>query len=132
MSAAKNDNELRVWLDDDLVDRAAPEGWAHATTAHEAITLLDSGNVVELSLDHDLGDDDLHGTGMTVVNWLAEQQFLHDRILWPRDGLTIHSANAAGRDAMLQVAENYAEKAGLTVRRTWTAGGKPKLTFADE
>ncbi len=25
-------DELRVWLDDDLEDRAAPEGWIHATT----------------------------------------------------------------------------------------------------
>ncbi len=53
--------ELRVWLDDDLVDRAAPPGWAQVVTAGEAIAMLDSGRVVELSLDHDLGDDELYG-----------------------------------------------------------------------
>jgi len=125
---SKPTDELRVWLDDNLIDRAAPDGWVHVTKAQEATALLDTGTVVELSLDHDLGDDEEHGTGMTVVRWIAEQQFLHDRILWPRDGLTIHSANASGRDAMLQVAESYASKV-MRVSRTWTPGGKPKLMF---
>ena len=49
------DAEVRLWLDDDLVNRAAPDGWTHVTTAREAIELLDSERVVELSLDHDLG-----------------------------------------------------------------------------
>ena len=35
-----SDALLRVWLDDDLVDRRAPEGWIHVTTAWEAIELL--------------------------------------------------------------------------------------------
>ena len=121
--------ELRVWLDDDLEDRAAPEGWVHVTKASEAEEHLLTGAVVELSLDHDLGPREEHGCGMDVINFIAEQQVLHGRILWPRDGLTIHSANPSGSRAMLQVAENYAQKAGLIVRRTWTAGGKPKLTF---
>jgi hypothetical protein len=51
---------LRVWLDDDLEDRAAPEGWTHVTTAADAIALLDAGDVVEVSLDHDLGHDERH------------------------------------------------------------------------
>ncbi|MGA2320292.1 MAG: hypothetical protein ABSG95_06060 [Solirubrobacteraceae bacterium] len=41
--------EIRVWLDDDLVDRAAPVGWVHVTTSQEAIDLLDTGNVVEVT-----------------------------------------------------------------------------------
>src|SRR5437899_2197965 len=59
--ATSSDDEVRLWLDDDLVDRAAPPGWTHVTTAHEAIDLLDTERVVELSLDHDLGDDKLNG-----------------------------------------------------------------------
>ena len=35
--------QLRVWLDDDLVDRAAPDGWMQVTTAREAIELLLTG-----------------------------------------------------------------------------------------
>lgn len=128
---AHDDDELRLWLDDDLVDRAAPDGWVHVTTAKEAIDVLDTGKVVEMSLDHDLGDDKVYGRGIDVVIWIAEQQEVNGRTLWPRDGLIIHSANAAGRDAMLQVAENYASKV-MRVHRSWTPGGKPKLLFKKE
>jgi hypothetical protein len=43
---------VRVWLDD---VRKAPEGWVHVKTPEEAIDLLRSGEVEEISLDHDLG-----------------------------------------------------------------------------
>lgn len=119
---------LRVWLDDDLVDRAAPGGWVHVVTAWEAIELLDGGKVIELSLDHDLGDDDLHGTGNTVVNWLAEQQGVHDRVLWPADGITLHTANAAGRDRMANAIRHEAGRR-LRVREERTPGGKPIFRF---
>jgi hypothetical protein len=54
---------------------------------------------VELSLDHDLGDDQVNGRGIDVINWLGEQQEVCGRLLWPRE-ITIHSANAYGRDPM--------------------------------
>ena len=79
---------LRVWLDDDLVDRAAPEGWIHVTTAWDAIDLLKTRRVVELSLDHDLSDDERFGRGVDVVDFIAEQQEVHGRDLWPRDGIS--------------------------------------------
>ena len=63
--------ELRVWLDDLLEDRAAPDGWIHVTTAPAAIALLQTGRVVELSLDHDLGDDEVAGKGVHVVDYIA-------------------------------------------------------------
>ncbi|WP_354699070.1 hypothetical protein DSM112329_04777 [Paraconexibacter sp. AEG42_29] len=121
-------SEIRVWLDDDLVDRPAPAGWTHAVTAWEAIELLDTGTVVELSLDHDLGDDDRCGTGNTVVNWLAEQQGVYDRVPWPRDGITLHTANASGRARM---AAGIRHEAGrrLRVRESCTPGGKPVFRF---
>ena len=120
--------ELRVWLDDLLDDRAAPSGWVHVTTAHAATALIDHGDVVELSLDHDLGDDDVAGKGVHVLDHIAEQQVVAGRDLWPRDGITIHSANAAGRDQMVRAIERYAGELH-TVRRTTTASGKPRLTF---
>jgi len=120
--------ELRVWLDDLLEDRAAPEGWIHVMTAPAAIALLETGRVVELSLDHDLGDDDVAGKGVHVVDHIAEQQVVAGRDLWPRDGITIHSANAAGRDQMVRTIERYAAELH-TVRRMTTASGKPRLTF---
>jgi len=45
-----------------LSEAAAPPGWIHVTTAHAAIALIDRGDVIELSLDHDLGDDDVADT----------------------------------------------------------------------
>jgi len=124
-----DEDEIRLWLDDDLVDRAAPPHWEHVTTAQAAIDVLETGRVVEMSLDHDLGDDELFGRGIDVVDWLAEQQEMHRRVLWPRDGITIHSANPSGRDAMVRSIERYASKT-LQVRQSLTPSGKPRLTFS--
>ncbi len=123
-----SDAHLRVWLDDDLVDRRAPEGWVHVTTAWEAMRLLNAGRVVELSLDHDLSDDERFGRGVDVVDFIAEQQEIHGRDLWPRDGISLHTGNPVGRDAMARTIRRYAEKAGLEVRES-RAGGQPKFTF---
>jgi hypothetical protein len=120
--------ELRVWLDDLLDDRAAPEGWIQVTTAPAAIALLQTGRVVELSLDHDLGDDDVAGKGVHVVDHLAEQQVIEGRDLWPRDGITLHSANPAGVAQMARAIERYAGELHH-VRRTSTSSGKPKFEF---
>ena len=35
------------------------------------IALLEAGNVTEISLDHDLGDDD-RGTGYDVILWIEQ------------------------------------------------------------
>jgi hypothetical protein len=91
---------IRLWLDDDLIDRKAHEGWLQVTTAWAAIEWLDCGVVVALSLDHDLGDDDRLGTGLDVVNWLGEQDQVHDRPLWPEEGIKLHTANPYARDMM--------------------------------
>ena len=120
--------ELRVWLDDLLEDRPAPDGWIHVTTAGAAIALLETGRVVELSLDHDLGDDDLAGKGIHVVDHIAERQMIADRDLWPRDGITLHSANPAGVRQMARAIERYAG-ALHQVRRTITSSGKPRFEF---
>jgi hypothetical protein len=43
----------RLWLDD---LRPVPEGWTWVKTVGEAISLMESGDVTEASLDHDLGE----------------------------------------------------------------------------
>lgn len=86
---------LRIFLDDDTVDRRAPDGWLHLVTAREVCFLLASGRVVALSLDNDLSDDIRFGQGKQVVDFLAEHPNL-----FPREGLTIHSANPAAREQM--------------------------------
>lgn len=54
---------MKVYLDD---ERQTPEGWHRFYWPEEAIELLKQGKVTEISLDHDLGDDE-HGTGYDVV-----------------------------------------------------------------
>lgn len=116
---------VRVWLDDDLIDRAAPPGWLHVQTAPEAIELLRSGDVDELSLDHDLGADDRHGTGYDVVLFLAEQSE-HGSDLWPRESIAIHSANFSASPRMEGVIERYAPMRRELGRRRWVRD--PHLT----
>lgn len=85
---------MRVWLDD---VRPAPEGWVRAYTAHEAITLLEVGGIVEVSLDHDLGDGATCGTGYDVVVWIEEAVATRG---FRAPVMRIHSANVVGRQRM--------------------------------
>ena len=125
----EDSHEIRLWLDDDLVDRAAPEGWVHVTTAPEAVEMLVAARVVELSLDHDLGDDEVAGRGVDVVDFIAEQQETGGPILWPRDGITLHTANPAGREAMARTIRRYAPS-HANLHETLTPSGHPRFTFA--
>ena len=59
---------MRVFLDD---ERSTPEGWIRVCWPDEAVALLETGEVEELSLDHDLGDDE-RGTGYDVILWIEE------------------------------------------------------------
>tara|TARA_R110002049_G_scaffold285698_4_gene467063 strand:- start:225547 stop:225711 length:165 start_codon:yes stop_codon:yes gene_type:complete len=54
---------MKVYLDD---ERETPQGWIRVYWPDEAIELLRSGEVIEISLDHDLGDDN-RGTGYDVI-----------------------------------------------------------------
>jgi hypothetical protein len=140
------DGDLRVWLDDDPVDRKAPEGWVHVRSVREACFLLLTGRVVELSLDNDLNnacaqdgdseeeitkksqqaDDNLFGTGYQVVDFLEEQQHAGNS-LWPRDGVVLHTANPQGRDRMARGIEPVKRNPGLKVTEEKTNGGKPRF-----
>ena len=64
---------MKVYLDD---ERTTPDGWVRTYWPEEAIALLKTGAVTEISLDHDLGDD-AHGTGYSVLLWLEEQVAVH-------------------------------------------------------
>jgi hypothetical protein len=121
------EGELRVWLDDDLENRQAVEGFIHLISAREVCFLLLTGRVVELSLDHDLSDDTRFGKGMEVIDFLDEQQGVAGRDLWPRDGITIHTANPGGRKTMVQALETIERRHGLLVKKSFTAGNKPRF-----
>ena len=86
---------MKVFLDD---QRSAPQGWHRAYWPDEVIELLNQGQVTELSLDHDLGDDS-RGTGYDVIRWIEEA--VATRGFNPPK-ISIHSANPVGRDRMEQ------------------------------
>lgn len=85
---------MQVFLDD---ERATPPGWERVYWPDEAIALLETGRIVELSLDHDLGDD-ARGTGYDVVVWI-ERAVIERGFVPPR--MRVHSANPAARVRML-------------------------------
>ena len=85
---------MRVYLDD---ERATPDGWIRVYWPEEAIELLESGQVEEISLDHDLGDD-AHGTGYDVVLWIEEAVAVRG-FKPPR--IHVHSANSSAKEKML-------------------------------
>ncbi|HET7478362.1 MAG TPA: cyclic-phosphate processing receiver domain-containing protein [Rubrobacteraceae bacterium] len=87
---------MRMWLDD---LRPPPRGWVWVRTVEEAIPLLAAGDVVEASMDHDLGEG--VEEGYALVLWMAE----HD--IWPGHALEVHSANPVGAERMCGVIERY-------------------------
>lgn len=85
---------MKVYLDD---ERETPLGWFRTYTPYETINCLKSGRVTELSLDHDLGDDEMIGTGYDVVLWIEEQ--VHTNNFVPPK-MKVHSANSSARSKM--------------------------------
>jgi Cyclic-phosphate processing Receiver domain len=92
----QGDGPLRVFVDDDFEHRR-PRGddWVHVATAGEAISLLETGRVTCLSLDHDLGSEEA-GTGYDIVLHL-ETRLRRDGVdLWPTELIEVHSGNVVG------------------------------------
>jgi hypothetical protein len=102
--------ETRVWLDDDLEDRTAPEGWLHLRSVREVAMVLLLGNVVQLSLDSDLDGDVLFGRGYEVIDFLDNQEGIAGLSLWPRDGIILHTANSNARDRMRKALETVSRR----------------------
>lgn len=84
---------MKVFLDD---ERNTPEGWVRVFWPNEAIKLLHTGSVSELSLDHDLGDDE-KGTGYDVILWIEEAVFNNN---FEPPIILVHSANFSARQKM--------------------------------
>jgi hypothetical protein len=91
---------VKVYLDD---ERPAPAGWVRA------IALLESGEVTELSLDHDLGDD-AQGTGYDVVLWLEQAVALRG---FRPPQIRVHTANVSARVKMEQGVAQIRRLAGI-------------------
>lgn len=100
---------VKVYLDD---CRPTPPGWIPARWPEEVIRLLEQGNVTELSLDHDLGDD-AHGTGYDVLTWIEEAVAIRG---FRPPSIRVHSANPAAGQRMQQAIlaiERLALKSGV-------------------
>lgn len=89
---------MKIYLDD---ERPTPEGWIRCYWPQEVISYLQTGNVEELSLDHDLGDSEAAArelrkerTGYDVIEWIEEM--VYNNALRPPH-IKIHSANPTGR-----------------------------------
>jgi len=85
---------MKVYLDD---ERATPIDWVRTYWPEDTIELLKTNLVTELSLDHDLGDDN-HGTGYDVILWIEEAVYLNGFIP-PK--IHVHSANSSAKLKML-------------------------------
>ena len=96
---------MKVYLDD---ERETPQGWVRVYWPEEAIELLKTRNVTEISLDHDLGDDD-KGTGYDVVLWIEEAVAMNG---FKPPKMNVHSANSSARDKMNLGIENIVKLSG--------------------
>ena len=101
---------MKVYLDD---MRKAPEGFLRCKTAIAAIALLQTGKVKEISLDHDLGEENKTGkfsTGYDVVCWI-EEKVAKEGFIPPV--IKIHSANPVGRkkiEAAIESIKRFSQK----------------------
>ncbi len=84
---------MKVWLDD---RRPAPRGWQWCHSVAEAKEHLRHRKVEWASLDHDLGEQTLHGgTALGLISWLTYKG------LWPSRGMRVHLSNPAATRRML-------------------------------
>jgi len=99
---------VKVFLDD---ERQTPPGWIRVWWPDEAIRLLEEGNVTEISLDHDLGDD-ARGTGYDVIRWIEEAVAIRGFV---PPVIHVHSANSSARERMRLGIESIKRLAGGTL-----------------
>lgn len=95
-------SKLKIWLDD---KRPAPEGWMAENDVRLALHFIKNSAVEEISLDHDLGDENEY-TGYDVLKKI--EQWLAERYITPScvPIIRIHTANPVGRQNMLAALES--------------------------
>lgn len=93
-TAVAGARRVLLWLDE---ERPAPAGWTWVHAASEAIEWLSRGTVLEISLDHDFGDDDRAGAGYDVLCWIGEAVAL--RAFVP-PSIQVHSRNVVDRERL--------------------------------
>ncbi len=105
---------MKVYLDDNrspddvrLVSGGLDvSGWIHVLWPEELIDLLKTGQVDEISLDHDLGDvtylqeNRKERCGCRVLDWLEDQVFNHN---FAPPKIHVHSQNSQSKRLMLSI-----------------------------
>jgi hypothetical protein len=97
---------MKLWLDD---ERPAPNGWHLCKDPEEAIRILKTSRVEEISLDHDLGENTLltgYHVAVYIENMARDGEILP--IKW-----VCHSSNPVGRKRIEQAmcnADKYWKK----------------------
>ena len=86
---------------DDL--RACPEGWTPARTVTEAIRLLATMPVDEVSLDHDIIADCTHRPSRPMSMETFEPVARYIALMNPRPTVRIHTANPPAGERMAEI-----------------------------
>lgn len=101
---------IKLWVDD---LRVAPQGWVLARTITEAVRMLSTLKVDEISLDHDIMLIDERGSwtgknsaeNYTAIAWFIRQmpELERPRTVW------VHTANPDGAIAIRNILEGYVD-----------------------
>lgn len=98
---------MKIYLDD---VRQEPNGWIRCYWADEVVSILKKNmeQVKEISLDHDLGNDE-RSTGYDVLLWIEEELITKGwKGKFPK--IKVHSMNPVGRDRMNKLIKRLEDK----------------------
>ncbi len=86
-------DKIKVYLDD---ERQTPKGWTRTYSVNQTITLLKTGLVTHLSLDHDLGACIDCGGSVALEKvddeWVPVTEFIEFKSIPPELDLDLHSS----------------------------------------
>jgi len=100
---ANRSEQVRLWLDADLHEGQAPEGWIQVRTPEEAIELLQAFRVLALSLED---APEAH----QLIRWLIEQAEAGGPDRWPSGELSFHGEASPTANRQLAAAIKHHAK----------------------
>lgn len=100
---------MKLYVDD---VRDAPDGWVLARTVEEAKRLLATGEVISVSLDHDMGACKECSDASINYRWCPHVEDGYALVMWMIENnhvpplVSIHSMNPVGRQRMIAALEH--------------------------